>query len=160
MRGGENELAYKRAIGRTRRAERVAISMRVAISISGVFAMNTSIFQIDCGDCGSLAIMIENPESAAREAIVYCADCGASRGTVGALRDLAVRLNGNAVPPTRPRLPSMNGRSKPKCRSEISERYNEVQSLRLKVQMAESRWRTTLPDMLSSPNDRRKIEWD
>jgi hypothetical protein len=107
--------------------------------------MNTSIdFQIECGDCGSLAIKIENPESASREAIVYCADCGASRGTVGALRDLAIRLSVNAVLPTRSRLPSMNGRSKPKCRSEISERYNEVQSLRLKVQMAESRLLRTL----------------
>jgi hypothetical protein len=128
----------------------------------GSFIMNTGIdFQMVCGDCGSLAIKIENPESASRNAIVYCADCGASRGTVGALRDLAVRLDVNTLPPDRPRLPSMNGRSrKPNGRSEISERYNEVQSLRRKVQMAESLWRTTPPDMLRSPNDPGKIEYD
>ena len=56
--------------------------------------MNTSIeFQLVCDDCGSLTIKIENPESASREAVIYCGRCGASRGTVGALRDLADRLN-------------------------------------------------------------------
>ena len=54
--------------------------------------MNTCAeFQMVCGECGSLTIKIENPESASREAIVYCGHCGASRGTMGGLRDLAVR---------------------------------------------------------------------
>jgi hypothetical protein len=43
-------------------------------------------FQMVCGDCGSLAIKIENPVSASRETIVHCRDCGASRGTMGALK--------------------------------------------------------------------------
>jgi len=50
--------------------------------------MKTGIdFQIVCGKCGSLAVKIENPERASRETIVYCSDCGASRGTIGGLRD-------------------------------------------------------------------------
>jgi hypothetical protein len=54
--------------------------------------MNTSLdFQMVCTNCGGLAIKIKNPERAPREAIIYCGDCGVSRGTIGALRDLAVR---------------------------------------------------------------------
>jgi hypothetical protein len=54
--------------------------------------MNKNVgFEMVCGDCGSLAVKIENPEHASREAIIYCADCGAWRGTLGALRDLAVQ---------------------------------------------------------------------
>jgi hypothetical protein len=48
-------------------------------------------FQMVCGTCGSLKIKIENPESASRDAVVYCGHCSASRGTIGALRDLATR---------------------------------------------------------------------
>jgi hypothetical protein len=62
--------------------------------------MNTGVnFQMLCGDCGSLGIKIENPERASREAVVYCADCGAQRGTMGALRDLAVRTETLTVLP-------------------------------------------------------------
>jgi hypothetical protein len=62
--------------------------------------MNTSVnFQMVCNNCGCLGIKIENPEQAAREAAVYCSDCGRSRGTVGALRDLAVRPEAHAAPP-------------------------------------------------------------
>jgi hypothetical protein len=50
-------------------------------------------FQIVCVNCGCLAIRIEDPLKASREAIAYCGDCGVSRGTVGALRDLAVQPN-------------------------------------------------------------------
>ena len=58
------------------------------------FSMNIDLeFQMVCCDCGSLAIKIENPTSASRETIVHCGECGASRGTIGALRDLAVRAN-------------------------------------------------------------------
>ena len=53
-------------------------------------------FQMVCAYCGSLGIKIENPENAPREAIVYCGDCGTSRGTVGALRDLAARCTSAA----------------------------------------------------------------
>jgi DNA-directed RNA polymerase subunit RPC12/RpoP len=67
--------------------------------------MNTSVeFQMVCSECGSLTIKIENPESTSRGAVVYCGHCGAPRGTVGALRDLADRPNLHAVRPTRPRL--------------------------------------------------------
>ena len=139
-----------------RRAERVVISNL------GSFSMNTGIdFRMVCGDCGSLAIKIENPESASREAIIYCGDCGGARGTMGALRDLAVRPNGRTVPRTRRRLPPVKGRpKKPKVLCEISERYRELQSLRRKVQMAKSSWRVTPPNMLDSPNGLPKIEWD
>ena len=96
--------------------------------------MNNEIeFQMVCCDCGSLAIKIENPVSASREAIVHCGDCGASRGTMGALRDLAVRAN---VLPTRQRLPKENS-----C-SELVTLHNELQGLRRKVQMAEAVKRT------------------
>ena len=71
-------------------------------------------FQMVCDDCGSLTIKIENPEGASRETVVYCGHCGASRGTMGALRDLADRLNPHAVPRggrlpmlLRPRLPPL-----------------------------------------------------
>jgi hypothetical protein len=88
--------------------------------------MNTSVdFQVVCGDCGSLAIRIENPESASREAIVYCGDCGASRGTVGALRDLAVRPDAHVLP-MRQRL------RKAQFRRELVALHNELQSLRRK----------------------------
>ena len=92
-------------------------------------------FQIVCIDCGCLAIRIEDPVTASREAIVYCGDCGASRGTVGALRDLAVQAN--AELPLRSRIPSQNGRTTCDPR-DISERYSELQRLRRRVKMAES----------------------
>ena len=95
--------------------------------------MNTSFdFHVVCGDCGSLGIRIENPESASREAIVYCGDCGAPRGTVGALRDLAVRPD-TQVLPARQRTPKV------KSGSELAAMHNELQSLRRKVQIAESK---------------------
>lgn len=98
--------------------------------------MNNSFdFEMECADCGSLAVKIENPELASREAIVYCADCGASRGTVGALRDLAMRPDVH-VPSTRQRKPPV------KSHSELVSLHNEIQSLRRKVQMMESTART------------------
>jgi hypothetical protein len=91
-------------------------------------------FQMVCGDCGSLAIKIENPVSASRRTIVYCGECGASRGTVGALRDLAVRRDAHVLP--RPRLPKV------KSSSELLSMHKELQSLRRKVQLVESVTRT------------------
>jgi len=95
-------------------------------------------FQIVCIDCGCLAIRIEDPVKASREATVYCGECGASRGTVGALRDLAVQTNPKV--PTRSPPPSKNGRTSDDSHPgrEISERYRELQRLRQQVKMAES----------------------
>jgi hypothetical protein len=98
--------------------------------------MNNNVeFQMVCGDCGSLAINIENPVTASRKTIVYCGECGASRGTVGALRDLAVRPDAHVLP-TRSRVPRV------KPRSELVARHQELQSLRRKVQLVESVTRT------------------
>jgi hypothetical protein len=92
-------------------------------------------FQMVCGDCGSLAIKIENLVTASRKTIVYCGECGASRGTLGALRDLAVRPDTHVLP-TRPRVPKV------KSRSELVSMHKELQSLRRKVQLVESVTRT------------------
>jgi hypothetical protein len=92
-------------------------------------------FQMVCGDCGSLAIKIENPVSASRKTIVYCGECGVSRGTVGALRDLAVRPDAHVLS-TKPRLPKV------KSSSELVSMHKELQSLRRKVQLVESVTRT------------------
>jgi hypothetical protein len=95
--------------------------------------MNPSVdFQMVCSDCGSLAVKIENPERASREAIVCCSDCGVSRGTMGALRDLAVRPEAHLLP-TKQRVPGGKSHSK------LVALHNELQSLRRKVQMAELR---------------------
>jgi hypothetical protein len=109
----------------------------VAISISGEsFNMDNNVeFQMVCGDCGSLAIKIENPVTASRKTIVYCGECGASRGTVGALRDLAVRPDAHVLP-TRPWVPKV------KSSSELISMHKELQSLRRKVQLVESVTRT------------------
>jgi hypothetical protein len=104
------------------------------ILISGAFAMSTSVdFQMVCGSCGGLAIKIENPERAPREAIIYCGDCGVSRGTMGALRDLAVRPDVHPLLPMKQLVPKVN------FRSEIVALHKEVLGLRRKVQMEESR---------------------
>ena len=86
-------------------------------------------FQMVCCDCGSLAIKIESPINASRETIVHCGECGASRGTIGALRDLAVRAN---VLGTKQRSPKENS-----C-SELVSLHSELQTLRRRVQIAES----------------------
>jgi hypothetical protein len=98
--------------------------------------MNNKVeFQMVCGDCGSLAIKIENPVSASRKTIVFCGECGASRGTVGALRDLAVRPDAHVLS-TRPRV------LKVKSSTELVSMHKEVQSLRRKVQLVEPVTRT------------------
>ncbi len=48
-------------------------------------------FEMVCGSCGSLSVKIVDPERAGRETIIYCSNCGAPRGTIGALKDLAQR---------------------------------------------------------------------
>jgi hypothetical protein len=86
-------------------------------------------FQMVCGDCGSLAIRIEDPTNASRKTIVHCGECGASRGTMGALRDLAFRSEAQVLP-ARPR--------KEKSGTGLVSLHKELQSLRRKVQLAES----------------------
>lgn len=88
-------------------------------------------FQMVCGDCGSLEIKIANPEGASRDAVVYCGHCGASRGTMGALRDLAVQSD------RYPKLPKASrslGSSfkKRKLPSQTLEQFREFQSHRRK----------------------------
>jgi hypothetical protein len=97
---------------------------------------NDADFQIVCIDCGCLAIRIEDPVKASREAIVYCGDCGASRGTMGALRDLAVQPNTDAMLSTRSMISREDGIAAD--RSEISKRYGELRRLRRQVEIAES----------------------
>src|ERR1700676_2238181 len=88
-------------------------------------------FQMVCGDCGSLEIKIENPEGASRDAIVYCGHCGASRGTTGALRDLAARY---PKLPKASRSPSFGSNlKKRKLPSQTLEQFREFQSFRRRV---------------------------
>ena len=106
--------------------------------------MKTGIdFQIVCGKCGSLAVKIEDPERASGKAIVYCGDCGASRGTMGGLRDLAVLPEANDVLPPKRRLPKAKSHSElaalQKSHSELVAQHKELQGLRRKVQAAEAR---------------------
>jgi hypothetical protein len=101
-------------------------------SFSGNLSMNNNVeFQMVCGDCGNLEKKNDYPVSASRKTIVYCGVCGASRGTLGALRDRAVRSDAHVLP-TRPRLPKV------KSGSELLSLHKELQSLRRKVQLAES----------------------
>lgn len=85
-------------------------------------------FQMVCANCGCLGIKIEDPERAPAEATVYCSVCGASRGNVGALRDLALRPDPYA---------SLHGGAKPKSPSKLVTLHNNLQSLRRKGQTAE-----------------------
>jgi hypothetical protein len=96
-----------------------------------------------CGVCGSLQVKIENPETASREAIVYCGRCGIFRGTVGALRDLASRRDAQRMLPRVSKLPPLSGRSqKPRFPSEILKQFGELQSFRRKLERTESLERT------------------
>jgi hypothetical protein len=96
-------------------------------------------FQIVCANCGCLSIRIEEPLQSSREEIVYCGDCGASRGSVGALRDMAVHSHPSVVFPTpisvlpggEPTLDELHPAG------EISLRYAELMRLRQQVKIAE-----------------------
>jgi hypothetical protein len=102
--------------------------------------MNSDIgFQVVCTNCGCLSIKIEEPLKSSREAIVYCGDCGASRGSVGALRDLAVQKCPNIVFPTLSSALSADKdkADEPQPATKISTRYAELQRLREQVKIAE-----------------------
>jgi hypothetical protein len=87
--------------------------------------MNSGVeFQMVCRDCGSLGIKIESPVDASPETVVRCSNCGISRGTMGALRDLASRLQ-------------VMGHSAKLKSSELVSLHRELQSLRRKVQTQE-----------------------
>jgi hypothetical protein len=87
--------------------------------------MNNEVeFQMVCRDCGTLGIKIESPVDASPETVVRCSNCGTSRGTMGALRDLAARLQAM-------------GRSAKLKSSELVSLHRELQSLRRKVQTEE-----------------------
>ena len=87
--------------------------------------MSIDEFQMVCCKCGSLKIKIENPTGASRSEIVYCGNCGASRGTMGALRDLATAAD--------TRVFLLAARRKRKLPSQILEHFREIQSFGRKV---------------------------
>jgi hypothetical protein len=92
---------------------------------------NDTEFQMVCRDCGSLAIKIVDPVGASPETVVNCGNCGTSRGTMGALRDLATRLQ------------ALGRSEKLKSGSELVSLHKELRSLRRKVETEKS---TTLPE--------------
>jgi hypothetical protein len=87
---------------------------------------NDAEFQMVCRNCGTLGIKIESPVGASPEAVVRCSNCGTSRGTMGALRDLATRLQ------------ALGRSAKLKSGSELVSMHRELQSLRRKVQTGDS----------------------
>jgi hypothetical protein len=48
-------------------------------------------FKVVCSNCGSLSIKVADRVHATDNTPVECARCGAIRGTLGGLRDLALR---------------------------------------------------------------------
>ena len=93
-------------------------------------------FQIFCTNCGCLSIAIKEPLKATREAIVYCGDCGTSRGTVGALRDLSVQQYSD-IDMFSTSAVSGHTANDPQSVNELSRRYAELQRLRQRVEIAE-----------------------
>src|SRR5579864_4392011 len=101
--------------------------------------MNSDIdFQVICTNCGCPSIKIEEPLKSSREAIVYCGDCGASRGTVGALRDLAVQRHPEVISSTPSTVSSEHTPDDRRQGQELSKRYAELRRLRQQVEIAES----------------------
>jgi hypothetical protein len=118
---------------------------------------NDIAFQIVCENCGCLSIKIEEPLKAKREAVVRCGDCGFSRGTVGALRDLSVQqyLDIAISAPTAAPLVRGPAASDKRPVTEISRRYGELQRLRQQVEIAE--WlaaQSTRPSTIKHPRGR------
>lgn len=100
---------------------------------------NNGDFQIVCTTCGCLSIKIEEPLKSSRDAIVYCGDCGTSRGTVGALRDLAVKRGPEIVFPAPSSALSAGERAanEPQPAAKIAAQYAELRRLRQQVKVAE-----------------------
>ena len=98
-----------------------------------------SVFQIVCANCGCLSIKIEEPLQSSRDALVYCGDCGTSRGTVGALRDLAVQRSPDIVFPALSSALSAIEHTvdEPQATTRISTQYAELKRLRQQVKIAE-----------------------
>src|SRR5579872_5774832 len=115
---------------------------------------NESAFQIVCTNCNCLSIKIEEPVRSSREAIVSCGDCGASRGTVGALRDLAIQGDPNSVSPA----DEHTAREK-QAAPNISTQYAGLRRLRQQVKIAEwlanesNRPRAAIPVRKSNARD-------
>jgi len=121
--------------------------------------MNSDIgFQFVCANCGCLSIKIEEPLKSSREAIVYCGDCGASRGTVGALRDLAVQKCPTVVFPTpsSPLSADEHTADESQPATKLSTRYAELQRLREQVKIAE--WLATESSRLHASKRIRKAD--
>lgn len=100
---------------------------------------NESAFQIVCTNCNCLSIKIEAPVKSSRESIVYCGDCGAARGTVGALRDLAVQGYPDVLFSTPSSALSEHEQTADEQRpaTKISTQYAELRRLRQQVAIAE-----------------------
>ena len=64
------------------------------LKVDDVSDLERCSFKVVCEDCGSLSIKLENPERAPGNAQIRCSGCGAVRGTLADLRDLARRGNG------------------------------------------------------------------
>jgi hypothetical protein len=95
-------------------------------------------FQIVCTNCGCLSINVKEPLKAAREDIVYCGECGISRGTIGALRDLSVRQYLDIAISTPSAAPPVTGTANDRQPVKaISKRYDELRRLRQQVEIAE-----------------------
>jgi ribosomal protein S27E len=50
-------------------------------------------FQIICINCDAIGIVLDHPQDAPPSTPIKCRHCGAPRGTLGDLRDLAIRRN-------------------------------------------------------------------
>jgi hypothetical protein len=50
-----------------------------------------SAFKMVCDSCGSMSIKMTNPPSTASDAPIHCGRCGAVRGTLAGLQNLASR---------------------------------------------------------------------
>ena len=100
---------------------------------------NANGFQVVCINCGCLSIKISEPLKSPRDAIVRCGDCGSSRGTVGALRDLAVQRCSNIAFPKLSAVLEANDAAADEKRSAstITRRYAELKRLRYQVKIAE-----------------------
>jgi hypothetical protein len=96
-------------------------------------------FRIVCTKCGCLSIRIEEPLRAVREAVIYCGDCGTSRGTIGALRDLAVQRYPDVVFSmiSTASPPKGAAADEPQAVGKMSKRYAELRRLRQQVEIAE-----------------------